>query len=188
MTAKILAFAGSARLESFNKKLVKIAAECAKAAGAEVTFVDLRDYPIPLYDGDLEDEHGVPENARTLRKLVQAHKGLIIASPEYNGTVTPLLKNTLDWISRPDGELMSKEAYKDKVALVVAASIGAFGGIRGLPMARQLLNHLGVLVIPAQLCLPNASSAFDGRGGLVNPDQHRQLATMVEHLVGLADS
>src|SRR3990167_4033042 len=133
----ILVFAGSARRESLNKKLARTAADSARTTGAEVTLLDLRDYPIPLYDGDLEAESGVPENARALRRLMAIHHGLIVVSPEYNGFITPLLKNTLDWISRPDGAEDGLTLYRDKVALVLSASPGALGGLRSLQLIRQ---------------------------------------------------
>jgi NAD(P)H-dependent FMN reductase len=100
ITAKILAFAGSARQDSFNKKLVKIAVEGAKAAGAEVTYLDFRDLPLPLYDEDLEEAEGLPENVLKLKDLMKAHQGFLIACPEYNSSITPLLKNAIDWASR----------------------------------------------------------------------------------------
>src|SRR5262249_29719722 len=101
MAPRILAFAGSTRRDSFNKKLAGIAADGARAAGAEVTFIDLRDYPLPLYDGDLEAEKGLPEQAQRLKKLFLDHDGLLISSPEYNSSISGVLKNTIDWVSRP---------------------------------------------------------------------------------------
>ena len=99
---KILAFAGSTRTESFNKKLVKIAVEGARAAGAEVTLIDLRDFPMPLYDGDLEAASGLPENAKKVKQLMISHHGFLISAPEYNSSITAVLKNTFDWVSRPE--------------------------------------------------------------------------------------
>src|SRR4028118_1141851 len=117
---KILAFAGSAREASYNKLLVKIAAEGARAAGAEVTYLDLRDLPIPLFDEDLEAKEGIPENARKLKELMMAHQGLLIASPEYNGSITAVLKNAIDWASRPassDEPMLA--CFSDKVAAIM---------------------------------------------------------------------
>src|SRR5580692_8132341 len=119
-TPKILAFAGSTRKESFNKKLVKIAADAAKSAGAQVTYVDLRDLPMPLYDGDLEAEQGIPENAKKLKALMVAHDGFLISAPEYNSSITGVLKNTIDWTSRPS----LAECYKGKVATLMSTSPG----------------------------------------------------------------
>src|ERR1700690_2177036 len=100
-TPKILAFAGSTRKESFNKKLVKVAADAARAAGAEVTYLDLKDIPMPLYDGDLETEQGLPENAKKFKAMLLAHDGLLISAPEYNSSISGVLKNAIDWASRP---------------------------------------------------------------------------------------
>jgi len=188
MTSKILAFAGSARKESFNKRLARAAATSAQSAGAEVTFVDLRDYPIPLYDGDLEAEQGIPENARALRKLMAVHQGLIVVSPEYNGFITPLLKNTLDWISRKDGEEDGLASYRNKVGLVLSASPGGFGGMRSLALIRQLLTHLGVTVLPDQLAVPRAQQAFDDQGNLVDAQQQATLDRMTQRLVKTLDA
>ncbi len=102
---RVLAFAGSARVDSYNSKLVKVAAEGVRGAGAEVTLIDLRDFPLPLFDQDLEAAGGLPDNARELKEIMLKHDGLLIAAPEYNSSITPLLKNTIDWVSRPsDGE------------------------------------------------------------------------------------
>ena len=182
-TPAILVFAASARKESLNKKLAKAASESAGKAGATVTLVDMRDYPIPLYDGDLEAESGVPEKARALRKLMASHQGLIIASPEYNGFITPLLKNTLDWISRPDGQEDGLALYRDKVALVLAASPGGFGGMRSLNLIRQLLANLGVIVLADQLAVPHAHQAFAANGTLVDEKQQVSLDRMASKLV-----
>jgi NAD(P)H-dependent FMN reductase len=168
--AKILAFAGSARRDSLNKKLARVAAQFAREAGAEVTFVDLDDYPMPLYHGDLEARDGMPENAMRLRELFLAHQGLLIVSPENNTTVSALLKNTLDWLSRSIGDGKGANSgyapYRDKVAAIFAASPGAFGGVRGLPHLRQILASLGVTVLGNQVALPHADAAFDEAGAL----------------------
>lgn len=176
-TQAILIFAGSARKESFNKKLARVAAESARKTDADITLVDMRDFPIPLYDGDLEAESGVPEKARALRKLMATHQGLIIASPEYNGFITPLLKNTLDWISRPDGQEDGLALYRDKVALVLSASPGS------LRLIRQLLANLGVIVLPDQLAVPHAHQAFAANGTLSDEKQQASLDRMITKLV-----
>lgn len=183
MTPAILAFAGSARAGSLNKKLAAVAAESAGQAGATVTLIDMRDYPIPLYDGDLEISSGMPENARALRRLMASHQGLIIASPEYNGFMTPLVKNALDWVSRPNPDESHLAPYTGKVALLLAASPGNFGGVRGLLAMRQLLSNLGVTVLPDQLAVPRAGEAFDPHGALTDPRQQETLDRMTERLV-----
>lgn len=180
--ARILAFAGSARRDSLNKKLARAATERARRAGLDVTWIDLRDYPMPLYDGDLEAEQGIPENARKLRALLDEHQGLIVVSPEYNSFITPLMKNTLDWISRRDGDIDGLSSYRNKVALVMSASPGGFGGMRSLALIRQLLSHLGVTVLPDQLALPRAHEAFDDSGALKDEQMQKRLDGMVQRL------
>lgn len=158
MTAiKILAFAGSTRKESFNKKLLRIAVSGAEAAGATVTLVDLKDYPMPLYDGDLEASSGLPENAQKLKTLLEASDGLLIASPEYNGGYTGVLKNTIDWMSRP-----KPSAFQGKYAALMAASPGAFGGIRSLLHLREVLQKISVTVLADMPTVGLAGDAFDG--------------------------
>lgn len=117
-TAKILAFAGSARQDSYNKKLVKIAVEGAKAAGAEVTYLDFGNLPLPLYDEDLEASEGLPENVLKLKAMMKAHQGFLIACPEYNSSITPLLKNAIDWASRSEPDEPPLMCFKEKTALV----------------------------------------------------------------------
>ncbi len=180
--AKVLAFAGSARRDSLNKKLSRVAADRAKQAGLDVTWIDLRDYPMPLYDGDLEAEQGIPDNARKLRALLDQHQGLIVVSPEYNSFITPLMKNTLDWISRPDGDIDGLASFRNKVALVMSASPGGFGGMRSLALIRQLLSHLGVTVLPEQLALPKAHEAFADNGALKDEQLLKRLDGMVQRL------
>ncbi len=163
---RIVAFSGSARRESINQKLVTAAADIATDRGAEVTLIDLADYPLPIYNGDDEAEHGLPENARVLKALFAEHDGLLIASPEYNGLVTPLLKNTLDWLSRREGDEPPRVAYRGKTAALLASSFGSLGGLRGLVHARALLNYLGVLTVPNQAAIGGAAEAFDASGKL----------------------
>lgn len=162
---KLLAFAGSTRQDSFNKKLVKVAAEGAREAGADVTIIDLKDYPLPLFDQDLEAE-GLPDNVLLLKQLFKDHQGLIIASPEYNSSVTPLLKNTLDWVSRPAPNESTLAAFQGKVASLVSASPGGLGGLRGLVHLRSILGNIGVIVLPEQVAVPKAHEAFDSDGSL----------------------
>lgn len=175
MSAKILAFAGSARRDSFNKKLLNIAVAGAERAGASVTTIDLADYPMPLYDGDLEADGGVPENARSLRGLMLEHNAFLIAAPEYNSGITPLLKNTIDWTSRPDGDVAQLAAYGGKVAALVAASPGALGGLRGLFHVRYVLSNIRVTVLPEQASVPQAGGAFNEAGELTDDARRQQV-------------
>ena len=171
---RILAFAGSARTGSFNGKLVRIAARGAEEAGAVVELVDLRDYPMPLYDGDLEEREGIPENAVRFKALMTACQGLLIAAPEYNSSITPLLKNTIDWASRPaPGEKMLA-AFLNKTAALMSASPGSLGGLRGLVHVRSILSNIRVLVLPDQVAVPGAFGAFADDGRL--KDEKRQAA------------
>src|SRR5262249_15022647 len=156
MTPRILAFAGSTRRESFNKKLLQHAAKGAREAGAEVTLLDLKDIPLPLFDQDLEAEHGMPDNGAKLKKLFIDHDGLLIASPEYNSSVTAVLKNALDWVSRPAPGEPSLVAFRGKVAALLSASPGALGGLRGLVHVRSILGNIGVIVLPEQFAVPRA--------------------------------
>ena len=172
---KILAFAGSSRRESFNKKLVKIAAEGARLAGAEVTYVDFKDLPMPLFDEDLEAESGIPENVKTFKALMKAHQGLLIACPEYNSSITPLLKNAIDWASRPEPGEPGLICFRDKVAVIMSTSPGALGGLRGLVHVRAILGNIGVLVLPNQKGIAKAHEAFDENGQLKDEQQQQEI-------------
>jgi NAD(P)H-dependent FMN reductase len=169
---KVLAFGGSLRRDSFNQKLATVAAEGAREAGAEVTVIALRDYPLPLFDADLEDAAGMPENAKALKALFAAHDGLLIASPEYNSSISAALKNALDWVSRAETEdEPSLSALSGKTAVIFAASPGGLGGLRGLVPLRMLLGNLGITLLPDQIAIPSAYQAFGTDGSLVDPKQ-----------------
>jgi len=163
MTApRILAFSGSIRDGSINTRLVDVATAELVQQECEVTRISLADYPLPIYDGDLESQEGIPDNARKLARLFHEHEGLFIACPEYNGSLSPLLKNTIDWISRVSsddkGELVP---YRGKIGAVAAASPGAMGGISMLYHLREILTRLGVLLVAEQVAVGNGFSAFD---------------------------
>lgn len=183
MAVKILVFAGSARAGSLNKKLARVAAAAVNAAGAEATFVDLADYPMPLYDGDLEAREGVPAGARKLKDLFIAHQGLLIVSPENNASVSALLKNVLDWISRQDGSESGLVPYQGKVAALAGASPGALGGLRGLTHLRAILQTLNVLVLSEQFALGRAHEAFNEDGSLKDAKQQHALTALTKKLV-----
>ena len=163
-TPRMLAFSGSARRDSFNQKLVREAAQGAEQVGAEVTIVNLGDYPLPIMDEDLEREQGTPENAAKLQALFLAHDGLLIAAPEYNSSITPLLKNAIDWVSRPAEGEEPLAAYQGKTAALMSASPGGLGGLRGLTHLRSILGNIGVLVLPGQIAISQAHEAFDAAG------------------------
>lgn len=183
-TPKILAFAGSTRSDSFNKKLAHFAADAARKAGAEVTLIDLHDFPLPLFDGDLEDREGMPENGRRLKTLFREHDGFLIASPEYNSSITAVLKNTIDWISRTEtDDEPALIAYKGKTAALVSASPGALGGLRGLVHLRAILGNIGVIVLPDQVAVPKAHEAFDDKGGIKDERTAKQVTRVAQGFV-----
>jgi|AGTN01.1.fsa_nt_gi Predicted flavoprotein len=168
---KILCFAGSLRRESVNKKLVKIAMAAAEKAGAEVTFIDLKDYPLSVYDGDIEDEQGIPDNAKKLKEIMKEHQGFLIACPEYNSSITAALKNVIDWTSRPAEGEKNLECFMGKVAGIMAASPGSLGGLRGLVTVRSIFENIGVIVVPDQVAIPQANKAFKDDGNLSDEQQ-----------------
>lgn len=182
---KILAFAGSVRRDSYNRRLLRVAAGGVEAAGLRCTVAELRDYPMPLYDGDLEAESGLPEPAVRFRALVADHDAFLIACPEYNGSITPLLKNTLDWLSRSPEATPDLRCYTGKVAALVSASPGPLGGMRGLAVVRNLLTNLGVTVIAPQVSIRQAHEAFDAHGELAAERQAKQVADFAREFAGV---
>ena len=188
MSAKILAFAGSTRTSSYNKMLVGNAAKIAQDQGANVTTIDLRDYPLPLYDGDLESESGVPENALAIRKMMVASDGILLSCPEYNSSISAVLKNTIDWISRPVPNEPSLAAFTGKTAALLATSPGALGGLRGLVVVRSLLSNIGMIVIPKQYALGNAGKSFDENNILTNETALAGVTRVVEQLIHVTNN
>jgi chromate reductase len=172
---KILAFAGSLRRDSWNKKILQIAAEGARKAGAEVTHVDLKELPMPIYDEDLERAEGLPANVRRFKDLLMSHQGLLIASPEYNSSISGALKNAIDWATRADGVKGTLECFQGKVAGLVAASPGPSGGLRGLVTLRSILGNIQVHMIPDQVTVSKVHEAFDANGKLKDPKQEAAL-------------
>jgi chromate reductase len=181
---RLLFFAGSAREASFNKKLALLGHNIAEANGIEAVFVELKDYPMPIYNGDIEAAEGPPERARAFKALLGEYQGVFIASPEYNSSVTPLLKNTLDWVTRvrAKGET-GLEVFKSRVFAISGASPGYYGGMRSLLNLRQILAvGIGALVIPEQIALPRAMDAFEADGSLKDRNQQEMLKGVVEAL------
>ena len=172
---KILAFAGSTRTDSFNKKLVKIAATGAMEGGADVTVIDLRDFAMPLYDGDLEQQQGLPSTARKLKDLMLSHQGFLISAPEYNSSISGVLKNTIDWVSRPSEGEEPLACFKSKVAGIMSTSPGGLGGLRGLVHVRAILENISVLVIPDQIAVSKAHEVFNADGTLKDKKQEDQV-------------
>lgn len=175
---RILAFAGSVRLASFNRALLPEAIAGAREAGGEVEHIELAEYPLPLFDQDVESRDGLPANARRLKDLMKASRGLLLACPEYNSSITPLLKNTLDWASRRDGAESGTVPYKGKVVGLVSASAGRWGGMRGLRHVREILTTLGCIVLPEQYCLSGADKVVDAQGRILD-DKVRRAAAAV---------
>lgn len=184
LTSKVLVFAGSTRSGSFNKKLANLAAEAALAAGAEIAVLDLRDLALPLYDGDLEDAQGLPEGAKRFKKLLREHDGFLIASPEYNSSITGVLKNAIDWASRAEtDDEPPLVAFRGKVAVLMSASPGGLGGLRGLVHLRAILGNIGVIVLPDQVAIPAAHEAFDDAGRLKDEKKSKQVTALARGLV-----
>ena len=181
---KILAFAGSAREGSYNAQLVRTAARAAEAAGAETTVADLREFPMPIFNEDEEKAQGLPDGAVRFRALMKSHDAFLIASPEYNSSISPLLKNVIDWGSRgrAEGE-PPLAAYRGKVAALFAASPGKLGGLRGLVHVCSILQNIGVTVIPQQLAVSEAHRAFGDDGKLQDSGMQSRLESIAGDLV-----
>ncbi len=183
--ARILAFSGSARAGSFNRLLLALATQGARDAGAEVTTLELRDFALPLYDGDLES-HEYPAGAARLRELLLGHDALLLACPEYNGGIAPLLKNAIDWMTRAPGGKADPGVFAGKLAALCSAAAGPFGGMRGLRWTRELLNNLGVTVLATQVTIPAAFKAFDANGALADARQQAAALAVGRELARLA--
>lgn len=162
MNIKILAIAGSLREKSLNRKILKVAAEGAAEAGAEVVLIDLNDFPMPLYNEDWFEKYGFDERAREFQRIVREADGFLVASPEYNGSITAALKNAIDWASRPSGEFPRSEIFQKKFAAIMTAAPGSFGGVRTLSHLRAILTSVGTFVLPAEIAVTFASQKFDG--------------------------
>ena len=177
-TAHILAFAGSTRKDSWNRKVLEVAVAGARDAGATVTVVSLADYPMPIYNADWHAEHGVPDGMRELRKLMMASNGILIASPEYNASLTPLLKNTIDWLSQDVG-LEKHESgnapFEGKIGGLMGASNGGFGTIRALPHVSYILSNLGVFMLPV-VAVPGVAKTFDESGNMTHEGSKKMLS------------
>ena len=188
MTAKLLALAGSTRTGSFNQALLDLAVAAARTQGAEVTAIRLKDFDLPIYDGDTE-ANAFPQAARDLKALFRAHHGFLIATPEHNGSTSAVLKNAIDWASRPtDGETMiTLSAFRGKVAGLMSASISPFGGLRGITHLRQILGTIQVMVATEQVLLPAAHAGFDEAGALKEALPAQLMGLMVARVIELAE-
>jgi NAD(P)H-dependent FMN reductase len=183
-TPKILVLAGSTRTGSTNRLLARDAAESLRNAGVEAIFADLRDYPMPLYDGDLEETSGLPPAAKTLKDLAREADAFAIASPEYNGSYSAVLKNTIDWISRAEGNEGSASVFIGKPVAILSASPGQGGGSRVLKELRHLFEGLRMNVTTNQVSIAQSGAAFDAEGRLQRPDDIESLHEITEELIG----
>jgi len=181
---KLLFLSGSIRTGSYNASLAREAVAIAgQIDGVDADFIDLNDYPMPIYNGDLEAKSGLPDAAKALKKLFIDADGFFIASPEYNSSISPLLKNSLDWISRKEkDDEPALIAFSGKVAAISAASAGGFGGLRGLVPLRMMLGNIGVHLVPKQLAVSFADKAFDENGVLTDMQHKGNLKNVVEQL------
>ena len=172
---KILAFAGSLREHSYSKRIVKTAMNGAIEAGADVIYIDLRDYPMPIYNEDDHKNDGFSPNALEFQKLLAAHNGFLIASPEYNGSLSGALKNAIDWASRQSDEYKMGEVFKGKVAAIMTESPGTFGGIRCLGHLRGVLSILLVNVLPSEIAVGGVHERFDGSGAEMTDEKMKKI-------------
>ncbi|MBL8565040.1 MAG: NAD(P)H-dependent oxidoreductase [Hyphomicrobiaceae bacterium] len=185
---RLLFISGSARKSSYNKKLARLGVAIAEANGIPATFLDLGDYPMPIYDGDLEAEVGPPDQARKLKHVMGLHTGIFFASPEYNSSISPLLKNAIDWVSRVrEDDEEPLEVFRTRVFAIGAASPGALGGLRGLNAVRQVLElGVGALVLPEQFAVARAGDAFDEHGHLKDKDMQGKYKAQIQKLARAA--
>ncbi len=181
----ILAFAGPTRLGSYNKLFVKVGAAAARAAGADVDYLDLRDLPMPLYDGDLEEQQGLPENAKAFKRQLLSHQAFLISAGEYNSSIPGVLKNAIDWASRSEPGEPALACFRGKVAALMSASPGALGGLRSLVHVRSILGNIGVLIVPDQVALPRAHEAFAPDGTLKDAKTQQSVERLCGELIRL---
>lgn len=186
MTTRILVLSGSTRAGSINTKLARVAAGLIASHDVDVSLISLSDYPMPLYDGDWEDANGQPEATRRLQAQFLAHQGVFIANPEYNSAITPLLKNAIDWMSRLKDPQGAHGTIRGRVFAIGSASPGAYGGMRAHYVLRQILMHMGGVVIPETVAVPQGDRAFDEAGHLTNEMAHGLLSGTCKALVARA--
>jgi chromate reductase, NAD(P)H dehydrogenase (quinone) len=184
---KILVIPGSLRSGSLNVRLAAVAAQEFALAGAEVTRISLADFPLPIYDGDLQTKSGVPKNAVNLKRMMSAHHGVLIVTPEYNSSVPPLVKNTIDWVTRvQDAHEIRGQVFRERAFAIAAASENRLGGTRSLAALRLILSACHAVVIPNQLALSFASEAYDDMDRLKHPGDIEALKALVRQLIELS--
>jgi chromate reductase, NAD(P)H dehydrogenase (quinone) len=184
---KILVIPGSLRSGSLNARLAAAAAHEFALAGAEVTRISLADFPLPIYDGDLQTKSGVPKNAVNLKRMMSAHHGVLIVTPEYNSSVPALVKNTIDWVTRvQDAHETRGQVFRERAFAIAAASENRLGGTRSLAALRLILSACHAMVIPNQLALSFASEAYDDMDRLKHPADIEALKALVRQLIELS--
>ena len=184
---KILVIPGSLRTGSLNAKLAAVAAHELAQAGAEVSRVSLADFPLPIYDGDLQTRSGVPKNAVNLKRMIGSHHGVLIVTPEYNASIPPLVKNTIDWVTRVhDPHEVRGQVFRGRPFAMAAASNSRLGGSRSLAALRLILSSCQALVIPNQLALSFAGEAYDDMDRLKHPADIEALAALVRQLIEIS--
>jgi NAD(P)H-dependent FMN reductase len=183
---KILALAGSTRTESLNKRLLAAVVALADPETTDIEVIDLRDFPLPLYDGDLEEAEGVPENAMVLKEKFLGADALLVSTPEYNTSLPAVLKNAIDWISRPVDGVPWLAEIRGQVLGAMSASPGSTGGMQALSHLRQMFSNLGAYVVPGFTACPNAADAFDGQGNFANEAQSKQFAAYLAQVETLS--
>jgi chromate reductase len=184
---KILVIPGSLRTGSLNAKLAAAAAHQFAQAGADVTRISLDDFPLPLYDADLQTKSGVPKNAVNLKRMIGGHHGVLIVTPEYNSSVPPLVKNTIDWVTRvQDVQEARGQVFRERAFAIAAASESRLGGVRALAALRLVLTACHATVIPNQLALPFASEAYDDMDRLKHPADIEALGALVRQLIDVS--
>jgi chromate reductase, NAD(P)H dehydrogenase (quinone) len=184
---KILVIPGSLRTGSHNAKLASAAAHEFALAGTEVTRISLSDFPLPIYDGDLQSKSGVPKNAVNLKRMMGAHHGVLMVSPEYNASVSPLLKNAIDWVSRvQDNHETRGQVFRERPFAIAAASESRLGGARGLAALRLILTACHAPVVPSQFALSFANEAYDDMDRLKHPADSEALNALVRQLIDIS--
>ena len=184
---KILVIPGSLRTGSLNAKLAAVAAHALALQGADVTRISLEDYPLPIYDGDLQAKSGVPKHAVNLKRMMSAHQGVLIVTPEYNSSVPALVKNTIDWVSRvQDPHETRGQVFRDRVFAIASASGNRLGGARALAALRLILSACHAQVIPNQLALAFAEDAYDEMDHLKHAADSEALKALARQLIDVS--
>ncbi len=185
--AKLLVFSGSSRRESVHTRLAVLVASVAEQEGAQTTLIRLEDFDIPIYNGDLEEEHGLPGDIKRLKALLSENTGLIITCPEYNGFMTPLLINTINWCTRSEEATPDLSGFADKAVLVASGSPSSLGGIRANTHLKTMLSGIGAIVFPQSLTVPATHQAFDSHGGLAQASMGERIERTLQNFIAFTD-